>query len=156
TLVEYGLPRRPSTVVWLFYENDPGDLLSEQKSPLLHGYLESDQRQDLLGKQREIDAYWRDYLRDYQDPSLEHRANARLLLSQILALQNLRSRLGLRRVQQGDVSPELSAVLARAQQLSSAAGARMLLVYLPSYGRFHGTTDSDPRPQLLAIAARLQ
>lgn len=54
-LTEYLPTFKPKVVLWFYFENDLLDLLNEKRSKLLTRYLESGFRQNLLGKQNDID-----------------------------------------------------------------------------------------------------
>lgn len=57
SLEEYVAPRKPKTVIWVYYNNDLTDLEVEKQVPLLRRYLEEDGfTQKLESKQPQIDA----------------------------------------------------------------------------------------------------
>ena len=56
TLKEYAEPKKPKTVLWLYYEsNDLDDLIAEKSVPLLTSYLQPEFSQNLIHRQTEID-----------------------------------------------------------------------------------------------------
>jgi hypothetical protein len=61
TIKEYGEPRQPKAVVWLYFDgNDVLDLSEKElRSTFLLQYLKDDFSQNLINRQSEVDAFWR-------------------------------------------------------------------------------------------------
>ncbi len=162
-LVEYGLPLRPKTVFWLYYEgNDLADLGWEANVPELWRYLESAEPV-LRPRKREVDARVAELQTREIESLREMRANggeARPALPGLLRalrLSNLRRALALgrddSREQQARVDT-LAQVIARARALVEAQGGRFVLVYVPDFSRFAGgSVDFEREPVLQALRA---
>ena len=62
TLKEFAEPLEPRIVLWLYFKNDISDLRNEMKSSFLWRYLnEDDFSQNLISRQDEVEAAFRDY-----------------------------------------------------------------------------------------------
>ena len=142
TMVEYIERLKPRWVVWMFYEgNDPRDLHNELKHPILRRYLADPSfRQDLVSRQGDIDAFWRDHVEQRIAVSSETRPGGREsseVLRQAMTLYNVRQLLGL----SGPGAVEVDAygrILQRATTLALQHDAHLALVRLPGYQRLNG------------------
>ncbi len=161
-LVEYGLPLRPKTVFWLYYEgNDLADLGWEAGFPELNRYLASDEAR-LRPRKAAVDARVAELqtreiesLREIRgDCAHEQRALPRLLRA--LRLSSLRGKLALSRDDSREARARiatLAQVVARAKSLVEKQGGRFILVYVPDYSRFAGGSVDFDRELVLAAFA---
>ncbi|HDN26684.1 MAG TPA: hypothetical protein ENG03_06240 [Thioploca sp.] len=152
SLKEYGEPLKPKYVLWVYYEeNDLGDLVSEQKSPLLLKYRDNRFSQNLISRQSEIDSVLIEYIEGID------RETAALL--NVVKLRHLRQFLGL--TASLAAAPPLlffTELLGDAKNLTSSWGGKLYFVYLPMWQRYatdveHGTFQH--RNQVLSVVQRL-
>lgn len=169
-LKEYAEPLKPKIVLWMYYEaNDISiDLEDEKTSPLLVRYLDEDFSQGLLDKQEEIDRALGAYvgrravaLRNGQ-PWREKYARVFRILTHVIKLWHLRSRLGIAPFPSPPPSPSQLAMFARilekARTITSSWGGAFYVVYLPALERYsrrvqHGSFMG--RDQVLSLVRRL-
>ncbi|MEX2209228.1 MAG: SGNH/GDSL hydrolase family protein [Myxococcota bacterium] len=162
-LVEYGLPLRPRTVFWLYYEgNDLADLTWEARVPELTRYLAS--QESLLRRNKaEVDARVAELqtreiesLREIKPTAATDGRPLRAWL-QTLKLSNLRRRLGLRRDDSSEEQARietLERVIVRARTLVERQGGRFVLVYVPDYSRWVGGSVGFDRGLVLEMLRR--
>lgn len=144
-LIEYAKPLRPENVVWVYYENDLIGLQNNLKVPLLRDYLTSDQSQNLISRQTEIDAALLDvHENEFQSALKKSNADTdgalRKNIINLILLRNLRFKLGLNfrnSIVDETISKNtydmLEQVLRRGKNIVSGFGGKMSFVYLPSY-----------------------
>jgi hypothetical protein len=92
---EFAEPLKPKIVLWVYYENDLGDLDKELKSTILKKYLnEKKFSQNLISRQKEIDSVLIDYVEGIRvERKKEWWIYNRIF--RILRLFNLRTRINL-------------------------------------------------------------
>jgi hypothetical protein len=139
-LREYLPGLRPKVVVWCYFSgNDLLDLRRERTHPILIRYLEDGFRQGLLERQDALDRALEAYLKAYHVPALVRRSKAWPRAVDVLALRNLRARLGLSfadpyaTVPTEDEYRLFEQVLAKAKATVTAWGGRMYFVCLPGW-----------------------
>ena len=165
-LREFGLPLKPKTVFWLYYEeNDLADLQREMTSPLLSRYRDVHFTQQLRLKQALVDdtikAYVSDILlarrmavaamRNRQDKtsskkttktplseSLRPRDPWGEVLTQRLLLRSLSHRLRVlaHRRKPDPMLSEFVTILENAKTAVANEGGELIFVYLPEWSRF--------------------
>jgi hypothetical protein len=148
SLKEYAEPLKPKYVLWLYYEgNDLGDLVSEQKSPLLLKYRNHQFSQNLINRQSEIDSILIKYMEEIGGETvLDNIVN-------IIKLWHLRLLLI-----KPSLPPLFTELLKNAKNLTSAWGGKLYFVYLPAWNRY--ATDLEQgtsyhRHQVLSIVKLL-
>ena len=57
-LKEYALKLNPSTIIWVYAENDIDDLERDLEIPALKKYIEQDYTQNIINRQNEVDLFW--------------------------------------------------------------------------------------------------
>lgn len=168
--VEEYLPEvRPRRVVWLFYEGNDlvSDLELEKASPILPRYLEPGFRQGLAGRQAEVDAFWRDLVRERlagrQEEMIQNRWE-RNMLQGWLRLRTLRQSVGLQlAARRPDFSrvdyPLFRRVLTQARDAASGWGGTLTFAYLPCETSFldrrFAEANGPVREQILQIVSEL-
>jgi len=141
-LREYVKEKRPSKVVWFFYEgNDMEDLAAEARSPLAR-YADPRYSQRLFDRRSAIDSALEQH-GDSVVRSGPRRFTGREKLRKVLLLRGLRGALGLDAAGR-PATPRhdyelLGATLNQAKQEVEAWGGRMYFAYLPERRRY------DPR-----------
>ncbi len=135
SLAEYGTPKQPRTVIWLFYQgNDLAeDLPREAASPLLARYFETGFTQGLEGRQVEVDGLLRGYLSGSAAEMRVEAIAARHRQESLLKLRNLRRALGLKRSTPKPDMARFEAILGNAFSRVSSWGGRAYFVYLPGW-----------------------
>lgn len=158
TLIEYGAALRPRQVIWLYHEgNDLIDLGRELDVAVLRRYLEPQFRQDLIGRQSEIDRAIRAALDARPEIKAVGAAAARhWTLSGVIGLRNVRAQIAgawrLAAAPRRDAKPELDdavatpaseqrlsdfeIVLNRARDVAAQWDGRIYLAYLPASERY--------------------
>lgn len=139
TLMEYGLRKQPKVVIWGYAGNDPSDTRAELLHPKLRRYLEEDgYSQNLVQRQPEIDAYWRDLL--VRKKLLEPKPDAPKVwkarepsIRDLVTLYALRRMLGLRRGSKGDWRGSYRKILTRGRTLIEAQGGKMYFIPFPYF-----------------------
>lgn len=138
SLIEYGLRKKPKVVIWGYAGNDPNDTRAELVNPLLRKYLDEDGfTQNLIERQPEINAYWKDLLvrKDLLAPKPpgEGWSVPTPRLSELVTLYSLRKLLGLRRGPKGDWRTSYRAILVKGRKLAEAQGAKVYFLPFPYY-----------------------
>jgi len=140
-LREYLPAVRPREVLWCYFAgNDLLDLRRERDHPLLRRYLEEGFRQGLLQKQEAIDQALDAYLQGHLRQSADLRARRGTEALDVLALREVRLRLGLVFAEPYAAAPTeeeyalLATVLGRARQTVAGWGGTLRFVYLPAGG----------------------
>lgn len=184
-LKEYGEPKAPKRVLWLFTEgNDLIDLNIEMKNPQLMNYLQPEYSQDLINRQKEIDSALikvihkaetrkvgnsdagfqgliGNQLYGGKETSSEYEGR-----SLILRLHHLRNRIGFnpysmeaRQKQDFNIGTSLSDILKKARDRVAAQGGKLYFVFLPEFTRyFELFVDHDKyrgRSELIKIVQSL-
>jgi len=158
---------RPHVVLWLYYENDLGDLQTELGNPFLRQYLDPRYTQGLLMRQGEVDGFLTRRIATYLDrtPTAAPPSHTAQLLSRVrrtLTLARARTAFAsFFRRPQVHASPAVmttyAQVLGMANTLVRDGGGRLFLVFLPDWGRMRRRGD-DPQYQqkdeVLAAAAK--
>lgn len=159
SLKEFAEPLRPNIVLWMYYEgNDLQDLERDYASALLRRYMEEeDYSQDLIHRQAEVDALLQHYSRARmrQEQWVMQQKQPKVLAAKFLKLWRLRNLFGLAPLPASQKSPYtlrhpvadslrlLARVLATANEMTSAWGGKLYVVYLPSWERY--AKDIDQR-----------
>jgi hypothetical protein len=138
-VLEYLPALRPRQVLWChFAGNDLLDLRRESGHPLLRRYLEDDFRQGLLPKQDAIDRALDLFLERYLRPARPIGSSLGRHAGDVLALRELRSRIGLVFADPSAGAPTeeeyalFAAVLQRVRQTVAGWGGTLRFVYLPA------------------------
>jgi GDSL-like lipase/acylhydrolase family protein len=166
---EYLPALRPRQVLWChFAGNDLLDLRREKAHPLLRRYLEDGFGQGLLEKQEGIDRALDLYLERYLRPARSSEPGLGRRAGDVLALRELRSRLGLVFADLSVAAPTedeyalFAAVLRRARQTVAGLGGTLWFVYLPAdQPRWHPARAAEvvlaarQRARILAVVRRL-
>jgi hypothetical protein len=167
---EYLPALRPARVLWIFPEAHPDGLEKEQHVPLLR-YLDDSYEQRLMERQAGIDQAVRGYLEDATQAELDPKGPPlRTDALELLTLKRVRAAvfdLGQRVKPPEGGLPDADLyqrVLRRGQQIVSAWGGKISIVYVPDTGRYPGAfgfsparrrTDDKVRASVLAIAGSL-
>jgi hypothetical protein len=158
---------RPRIVLWLYYENDLGDLETELRNPFLRQYLDPRYTQGVLNRQAEVDAFLVRRISVYMDhtptPSGPP-ANMTLLsrLRRTATLARIRTLFSsFFRPPQVHASPAVmttyAQVIGMANTLVRDGGGRLFLVFLPDWGRMRRMGDDSQyqqKDEVLAAAAK--
>lgn len=151
TLVEYGLRKKPKVVIWGYAGNDPSDTRAELLVPTLRRYLEEPGfSQNLVQRQPEIDAYWRDLIERKKllepKPSSEPKVwkAPKPRISELLTLYSLRRLLGLRRGPQGDWRGAYQGILRQGRERIEAQGGQ---AYFLPFPYFNLVRDAPAEPR---------
>jgi hypothetical protein len=162
SLVEYGPPVRPATVVWLYYEgNDLTDLGREFQFAALRKYLEPQFAQRLAHRQAEIDEAIKSALNARPEiQKVEAEARQRWTWSGVFGLRNVRALLSETLHRPANAPPaarelddavaagaptdqrlsDLEIVLTRAQEVVRGWGGLLVMAYLPATERYRFPT----------------
>ena len=168
---EYLPVLRPRRVLWLYSESHTAEYLQkEHKVPLLR-YLDPSYEQKLLAREASLSSAVRRHLDDAidaelhpQQPTLRSEALDLLSLKRVrLQVSDLRARGASK--ERGRLAGDLyEQVLRRGEEIVSAWGGRITLVYVPDRGRYIGAPGYTPevrqlydenRATLLAVAGKL-
>ena len=143
-LVEYGKTLAPAKVLWVYWEgNDLIGLNQEKQNLLLMQYMEDEFSQNLISRQKEIDALL-----------LQAQLQARekmLVKSRWMRLFAIRNALGIDRINYGvgddvDVDFDYSLfanILTKAKARVESRGSKLYFVYLPQYKRYNKVVLND-------------
>jgi hypothetical protein len=166
-LVEYGPLLKPATVLWLYYEgNDLTDLGRELEFETLRKYLEPGFRQNLAGRQPEIDRLIKAALDARPEiQKVDAAAREHWSFAGILGLRNIRALIAeamnppprtppaTRELDDGVTTrpteqrlSDLEIVLTRAKEVTADWGGKLIVAYLPATERYRF-------PELPEIAA---
>ena len=166
---EYLPALRPRQVLWChFAGNDLLDLRREKGHPLLRRYLEDGFSQGLLTKQEGIDQAFDAYLDRYLRPAQVAGPSVGAYAADVLALRELRSRVGLVFADPSAGAPTedeyalFASVLGRVQHRVAGWGGTLRFVYLPEdEPRWHPARAAEVilarrvRERTLAVVRRL-
>lgn len=168
---EYLVAVEPRVVYWQFYEgNDFANLEESKTFGPLRAYLEAGYRQDLLDRQDEIDAQWHVYVKEQRSEAVAARRRnqasppprRRSGLRGFALLRRGRDLVGsvFQKEQLGDGFPDnwdlLERAAAEAKQTVESWGGRLVVVYMPTWGRFaRPDLDLPPRDRALALFSDL-
>jgi hypothetical protein len=148
---EYLPELRPARVLWIFSESHPTTLQKEQRVPALLRYLDDSYQQGLIARQPGIDRAVRAYLEDATQAELHpHGASVRTGLRELVTLKQVR--IGVFDLRERVRGPDTSGldsdlyrrVLRRGQQIASAWGGKIELIYVPDPGRYPGGFGYSP------------
>ncbi len=139
-LVEYGKTLAPAKVLWVYFEgNDLIGLNQEKQNLLLMQYMEEGFSQNLISRQKEIDAML-----------LQAQLQARekmLVKSRWMRLFAIRNALGIDRINYDyDVDFDYSLfanILTKAKAGVESRGSKLYFVYLPQYKRYNKVVSHD-------------
>lgn len=164
---EFLVAVEPRVVYWQFYEgNDFANLEESKAFGPLRAYLEAGYRQDLLDRQDEIDARWRAYVEEQRSQAVAARERnqaspqprRRSGLRGFALLRRGRELVGsvFQKEQLGDGFPDnwdlLATVATEAKQTVDSWGGRLVVVYMPTWGRFaRPDLELPPRDRALAL-----
>jgi len=153
TLVEYGKVLAPEKVLWVYYEgNDLSeDLQREKKNPLFMQYMKDGFSQNLINRQKEIDARLEEFnakaakaaivAKAAKEAKYKWRHKRRWI--RLHAIRNLIA------FDQGvDVAvddPLFTKILTKAKARVEAWGGELYFVYLPQYNRYNKKAISHDR-----------
>ncbi|MGV7221693.1 MAG: SGNH/GDSL hydrolase family protein [Nitrospinales bacterium] len=161
TLREYAEPIKPKIVVWIYFNNDPSNLLREMQSPLLMQYLYDDNfSQNLMSRQMEIDKIYRkDVNQKWAESNLEGEGerNYPRSLFRIIKLYNLRMFFDrdVLDIEPNFPIPIFKPIMAKAKKLVSGWGGKFYFVYLPSPRESQGNKISELNKYVLDTVDRL-
>lgn len=157
-LTEYAAAMRPRYVAWIFFAEDPRDVVHENSSPTIMRYLEDGFSQDLMKRNDEVQRSLRSYIDVEYERHLAQIKTARAdrltkitdrLISDAKVLTKLRRRvanLGAReKVTEGREELKLSLMaqaLRAAKSRVGAWGGKMVFVYLPTWYSYGSKFDS--------------
>ena len=162
TIKEYGEPRQPKAVVWLYFDgNDVSDLSeTELRSTFLLQYLKDDFSQNLINRQSEVDAFWRsgtwsaplvefekrdDLKAEWATKLDENLPLVRSLLGEDIS--SLRDDENLVRI--------FTRVIAMADRRIAAWGGKLYFVLVPNMDEYRGGSVSKYRFAVLSALRRL-
>ncbi len=142
-LVEYGKTLAPAKVLWVYWEgNDLMGLNQEKQNLLLMQYMDEGFSQNLISRQKEIDAML-----------LQAQLQARekmLVKSRWMRLFAIRNALGIDRINYDyddvDVDFDYSLfanILTKAKAGVESRGSKLYFVYLPQYKRYNKVVSHD-------------
>ena len=166
SLREYGPAIQPRHIVWMFYENDIGNLATEREDRILRRYVDEPEfSQNLIVMQDVIDAEWRSviaHLEATTAPS-DDRSLAYYLwmLRRAVTLGKIRELLQLTGYIEHDYEPpsratldEIRSVFAAAKATAARMGATLHVVFLPSVldvANGHMNAAAEIKPLLDAL-----
>ncbi len=142
-LVEYGKTLAPAKVLWVYWEgNDLIGLNQEKQNLLLMQYMEDEFSQNLISRQKEIDAM-------LVQAQLQAREKM-LVKSRWMRLYAIRNALGFDRINYDyddvDVDFDYSLfanILTKAKAGVESRGSKLYFVYLPQYKRYKKVVLND-------------
>ena len=139
-LVEYGKTLAPAKVLWVYWEgNDLIGLNQEKQNLLLMQYMEDEFSQNLISRQKEIDAM-------LVQAQLQAREKM-LVKSRWMRLFAIRNALGIDRINYDyDVDFDYSLfanILTKAKAGVESRGSKLYFVYLPQYKRYNKVVSHD-------------
>ena len=142
-LVEYGKTLAPAKVLWVYWEgNDLIGLNQEKQNLLLMQYMEDEFSQNLISRQKEIDAM-------LVQAQLQAREKM-LVKSRWMRLYAIRNALGFDRINYDyddvDVDFDYSLfanILTKAKAGVESRGGKLYFVYLPELGRYNKVVSHD-------------
>jgi hypothetical protein len=158
-LIEYGSAVHPSIVLWVYYEGNDLEDLSQKKDGLLKPYLTSGPFQGLITKQPAIDRALREKITQVRREIETAQRTASLMddVERFIKLDMLRIRVkrALRPVPTS-VSDEtltlFNRIVEQTAQKVHAWGGRLIFVYLPQYDRYtNPQSASHARERVLAL-----
>ena len=137
-LKEYAESIKPKIVLWMYYENDLGNLKKEKSVPLLMRYLEPEFSQNLIHRQTDIDDRLEGYIAEKEVTAEKEATSEKIKYfesTEVLRLYNIRQALGL------DFSGAypltlFSEILTKARDRVAAWGGKLYFVYLPEFSRY--------------------
>lgn len=143
TVKEYLPELKPRFVLWVFFEgNDIGDLAAEMKSPALRNYLMPGHRQDLAKHQPLIDREYRRLAQQaFDNERARQKKESKTKFLNTVKLTNVR--LIVRLTKNIETRPSLDSqenfreVLSEAKKTVESWNGKLILVYLPSWTRYH-------------------
>ena len=151
TIREYLPALRPARVLWLFSESHTPELLPKEQHALAVRYLDPSFQQGLTERQTGIDRALRSYLEDVTQAELHPKGRALTAGAlELVTLKRVRASvfdLGVRvRAPDGNrLDGDLyRQVLRRGQQIVSAWGGKISLVYIPDMSRYPGVIGYSP------------
>ena len=170
-LKEYAEPLKPKFVFWFYYEvNDLYNLTLEKTSVSLMNYLKDDFSQNLIFKQKQIDAALTAYIErkiaerqiNKQDEKDINSVDSPLILN-ILKLQQLQAHLrkiASKRHKKLDRQQNISLfenILRKAKNRVNEWGGELFFVYLPSGRRYEIKADNSylDRGRVLSIVKQM-
>ena len=163
TLIEYGAPLKPDSVLWFYFEgNDLTNLATELRSETLRGYLRDGFSQNLKTKQSEIDEYLRRMSNQWEAVARAQESSAVLRkLRAWLTLYHLRTLLGwtLPNVDYEQSVDSFCEIIKRSRSVAEAWGGQLVFVYLPSWYRYAPGPQPDAlkfKPPIEACIRRMQ
>ena len=139
-LVEYGKTLAPAKVLWVYFEgNDLIGLNQEKQNLLLMQYMDEGFSQNLISRQKEIDAL------------LLQAREKMLVKSRWMRLFAIRNALGIDRINYGvgddvDVDFDYSLfanILTKAKAGVESSGSKLYFIYLPQYQRYNKVVSHD-------------
>jgi hypothetical protein len=186
-LKEYAESLQPEIVLWIYYEgNDLHDLKRERNVSILIRYLQDDFSQNLIIRQIEIDTVLINYVNQQWKNELDRPHIKKRIINQplhmqkqkrsenrrkIIALGNLRDRLGLTSKDSQTQNPSSERITSYKTQLSlfseileiadhrtSGWGGKLYFVYLPTMERYLNGNNSGSffdRDEVLTIIHKL-
>ncbi|PYQ12921.1 MAG: hypothetical protein DMH00_05560 [Acidobacteria bacterium] len=162
TLKEYLPELRPPRVLWFYFEGNDLvlDLDMERKSRSLTAYLKPGHRQNLGGRQEEVDGILRDFLaKGYERAAEELREKkaAARFWPEFLTLRTFRRSLGLLLPAKHSAPLEVDdglfrQILEEASRTVSGWRGRLYFVYLPGQARYH---DEETRRGIDAVREKV-
>ncbi len=168
TLMEFGLPRAPKLVIWIYVGNDLTNLTLEMDNPTLRRYLSEDGfTQSLRQKQDQVDTYWRGELANAMKALRTKKANKpkasppppRYTTRQLIALRPLRERLQFTRKNREPTDKTLVAIFQKAKRITEAQGAKLLVLTLPHWqllSNFPDRKGSFPDVEKMLTAQKIE
>jgi hypothetical protein len=154
-LKEYAVPTKPKIILWLYFENDLGDLQIEMRSSLLRRYLlDNSFTQNLFSNQDEIDQLLISYAKD-KEQEWSQRERTEILHSRptrILKLTNIRDKISRAFKPKPDISAStidvFKAILDKSKQMTSKWNGRLYFIYLPVFYRYTMDEEDFPFPDM--------
>jgi hypothetical protein len=134
-------------ILWFFFEgNDLDDLENELKNKVLKKYLSNKKfNQNLINKQKEIDYFYSNYLREISINKKQNKLNNQNLIGvnnfsnliRFVKLYNLRTVLGIG-YKQNYKYEEFFKIIELTNELASENKSQLYFIYLPSFYRYNG------------------
>ena len=150
TLKEYLTPNIEN-VLWLYYENDLENLISELKNEILIKYLtDKNYKQDLKFKQTQIDQFLTTYLEREEEryrKTYSYSHNIKLFIK----LSNVRGLL----IKPIAPTSKLRVILNLANELVMSHNGKLYFIYLPSFERYDKLIKIDYKKQIKKIVTDL-
>ncbi len=142
-IIEYAEAVRPKKVLWVYFEENDlrGDIIRDQKIPLLMQYMEDGFSQNLINRQKEIDSRLLEFI-ELKKAEMQTDIQSQKYKTRWMRLFAIRNLIGFDvevDIDHGEVDaddPIFANILTKAKTVVDAWGGALYFVYLPEYFRY--------------------